>query len=199
FLERQIKQYDYDITQFIKRIHRNICSIMIIHLYLKNVKEAQRVFNETSEKYAVHGKTPEWTLANNLLAVFEKADAQGLENVKKSGDLGLYLINAVSRLATSLNMTDIHPSEKQAKIEKEEIKEEAKEAVTEDVLKSEAQHFQVDETGVPDMNQDFMFDAQDAPNTSQNDPQNDTQNGPQNDSQNGPQNDSQNESKTAES
>jgi len=115
YLDRQIKQYERDIDQFIRRIHRNVCSTMIIYFHLKSVKEAQRVFEQASDKYAVHGNGPELTLCMNLLVAFQRADATILEGIKKSGDFGLYLINAVSKIATNLNMVDISPCEVQEK------------------------------------------------------------------------------------
>jgi len=35
YLERQNKQFDRDLEQFIRRIHRNICSMLIIQFHLK--------------------------------------------------------------------------------------------------------------------------------------------------------------------
>jgi len=87
----------------------------------------------------------------NLLTAFERADAQMLEGIKKSGDLGLYLINAISRIATNLNMVDIQPLEIREKKEKQEIKEEVKEDVDKDALQSETQQINVDLTGAPDL------------------------------------------------
>ena len=46
FLERQIKQYENDTEKYYQRIFRNVCSLMVIQFYLKDVKSAQRIFNE---------------------------------------------------------------------------------------------------------------------------------------------------------
>jgi len=151
YLQQQIKQFERDINQFIRRIHRNICSIMIIHFHLKNVKDAERVFAEASNVYGIHGRCNELTLCLNLLTAFQRADAEMLEGIRKSGDFGMLLINAVSKVATNLNMVDIQASEVLAKKEKEEMKEEVKEDVTDEMLQSEAQNIKLDDGGAPNL------------------------------------------------
>lgn len=96
-------------------------------------------------------------LCERLLLVFEMADAEGLEKIQKSGDLGLFLMNTVARLAKRLTMQDIQPmilteeDKKKQNKQNEQIKDEVKEDIDDKQLESNVQETKVDDQGAPDL------------------------------------------------
>ena len=94
-----------------------------------------------------------------MLLIFETADEEALEKLKKSGDLGLFLMNTVARFAKRLTMQDIQPTvftteeEKKQEQDKqdEQTKEEAKDNITEQQLESTVADTTVADDGAPDL------------------------------------------------
>merc|ERR1712039_492760 len=152
--ERDIKMYAKDMEKYAKRIWRNVLSKMVIHFHLKDVKVAQNVYYESIDAYGSVARCDEHDLCDKFLTVFAAADAEGLANIQKNEQLGVFLINSVARLAMKLNMTDIRPiqvieldAKKEAEDEKKQDIEEAQNDVKDEQLKSEAAHVELDDQG----------------------------------------------------
>jgi len=152
FLERQIKQYENDSIKFVKRIYRNIISLMIINFAQKNVKQAQQIYYEAVSKYGP--SSAEEQFATKLLTVFEKADAEGLKALQKEQDFALYLINSVAKLGKKLDMIDIQPlvileDKINNNPEVKQLKEEMKEDIKDEQLKSDVHEVNIGDDGAP--------------------------------------------------
>merc|ERR1719400_480688 len=93
-----------------------------------------------------------------FLSVFSAADAEGLVNIQKNAQLGVFLINSVARIATKLNMNDIRPivviqedEQKEQVIEQKQDIEEAQNDVTDKQLESDLANVQLDDDGAPNL------------------------------------------------
>ena len=150
--------YAKDMEKYAKRIWRNVLSKMVLHFHLKEVKVAQNVYYEAMEAYGSVARCDEHELCDKFLTVFVAADVEGLANIQKNEQLGVFLINSVARIATKLNMTDIRPiqvieldEKKEEDDEKKQNIEEAQNDVKDEQLKSEAARVELDEQGAPNL------------------------------------------------
>merc|ERR1712129_617757 len=117
-------------------------------------------FYEAMAEYGDVARCDEHTLCDKFLSVFVAADADGLANIQKNEQLGVFLINSVARIAMKLDMKDIRATNviidekeqsEQEKLEKEANIEEAKEDIDEEQLKSDAAKVELDDEGAPDL------------------------------------------------
>jgi len=82
-----------------------------------------------------------------------------LKNLQKEQDFALYLINSVAKLGKKLDMMDIHPLviiddkniKKKETAEIRQLKEEMKEEVNDEQLKSDVNNVTVDDDGAPNI------------------------------------------------
>merc|ERR1712228_347031 len=158
FIDRDNKMYGKDAEKYAKRIWRNILSKMVIRFHLKEVKVAQNVYYEGMEEYGSVARCDEHDLCEKFLTVFVAADVDGLINIQKNEQLGVFLINSVARIAMKLNMKDIRPinvieldEQKDNDDEKKQNIEEAQNDVQDEHLKSEAANVELDDQGAPNL------------------------------------------------
>lgn len=161
-MDRQIKMFGKDPEKFDKRIWRNICSKMVVQLHLKDVKMAQSIYYEGVEQYGAYSKNDEHGLCERFLSVFSNADAEGLQDMIENGQLGIYFISSIARMATKLNMKDIRPmvsaedlEQKENEAAKEEIVQQAQDEITDEQLQSDVANVKLDESGAPDLMMDM--------------------------------------------
>jgi len=163
FLNRQIVMFGKDADKFDKRIWRNICSKMVLQFHLKDVKMAQSMYYEGVDQWGQHSKNDEHGLCEQFLSVFSSADAEGLKNMQEHGQLGIYFISSISRIARKLDMKDIRPlvsaedlEQKENDAVKEEEVQQALEEITDEHLVSDVKNVKLDEdTGAPDLMMDM--------------------------------------------
>ena len=162
FMERQMKEYEFDRFDLRKRIYRNTVSIVIIYCYIKDVKSAQKVFYDHLSKYKDLKSTDELEMAEEILKIYELKDQDGLNKFKKNQNVGLYLLSAVGRLVKKMDLDGIikiaspdidfkKTNNNNIVSPEEKVRDELKQNINPDLLKSTINTDNINDDGAPDL------------------------------------------------